>query len=231
MRRETLLVLFGACAEPTPPAQPSWQVDVMPILGANCVRCHGPERFGYASPLRLDSFTDVPVVGDPVGFGGASSSAVDLARRIRFDRFNPAAFVMPPDRELGDYEVAVLRNWAGNVDGQLRAPRGPGRPDNRAPTLAFTEKSRDATTVVFAYDLADADGDLVVGTLRGLRMIGDRLTVVGTLASGRKTVTIDITGVAPGSYELVAELDDGADVDGPDADLDFIAVTIPLVIP
>jgi len=226
-----LLLLVAACGEPTPPAQPSWQVDVMPILGANCVRCHGPETRGYATPLRLDSFADVPAPGDPVAFSGASSSAVDLAKRMRVDRFNPAAFVMPPDRELADYEVGVLRNWAGNVDGQLRAPRGAGRPDNRAPTLAISEESRSETAIVFGYELADADDDLVVGTLRGFRMIGDRFAVIGALASGRGTVTIDVTGVAPGSYELQVELDDGADIDGPDGDLDFITVPFPLELP
>lgn len=51
-------------------------------------------------------------------------------------------------------------------------------------------------------------------------------------ASGRSPICsraaarsrVDTTGVAPGSYPLTARLDDGADVDGPDGDADYVEV-------
>ena len=47
----------AACATDPVPAQPSWQLDVMPVLAANCVRCHGYPTSGFATPgFRLDSF-------------------------------------------------------------------------------------------------------------------------------------------------------------------------------
>ena len=48
---------------PTAPANPSFQVDVMPILAANCIRCHGfPSIGGAPHSFRYDSY-DVIQVG------------------------------------------------------------------------------------------------------------------------------------------------------------------------
>ncbi|MBA3541698.1 MAG: hypothetical protein H0T79_18940 [Deltaproteobacteria bacterium] len=238
--------VHAGCAMDEAPAQPSWQVDVMPVLAANCVRCHGFPTNGLATfGIRFDAYDDTEVVGVRATSGeppvasivhGAAASAgkiAHLASRKGLLKLNE--FWMPPGRQIGDYEYTVLRNWTGLVDGSGKAPRGPGRPDNAPPVLTLEELERTATTVTLAYELRDADRDLVVGSLRG--PIGNldapvTIGVIGDLVTGRGTFTLDLTNIPPGSYDLVAQLDDGADIDGPDGFADFVEVAAgSLVVP
>lgn len=213
--RALLVIALAGCGLGEPPAQPSWQVDVMPVLAANCVRCHTYPTLGFAAPgLRLDSYDSVEVVAFDAPIDGAAHNATLIAQRIQYSKYRPTLTVMPPNRELGDYEIGVLRNWAGLVDGSMKAPRGEPRPGNRPPELVLTELGRDASYVVYRYELSDADGDLVVGNLRGPRRKGNQLVtgVVADLVSGQDTFAISLTDVPAGSYELKAQLDDGAEV-------------------
>lgn len=226
----TPLVLGAlACATEPVPSQPSWQVDVMPVLAANCVRCHGYPTNGFATPgFRLDSYGPTLLAsGDLIG--GAGENATTLARRTRAAIRAPGELAMPPGRTLGDDEIEVLRNWAGLVDGSLTAPRGAGRADNVAPTLTFTELTRAGAVITFAYELRDADRDLVVGAVLG-PVVNDQgqpgIGPIADLVSGRAVVTWDTTGVAPGSYPLTARLDDGADVDGPAGADDYVELGV-----
>ncbi len=224
----SVVVLAAGCALDEPPVQPSWQVDVMPVLAANCVRCHGyPSNVTAPFGLRLDSFENIEVAGYEGTFQGAAANATAIATLTRPSMRRPGELAMPPARQIDEHEVTVLRNWAGLVDGGGKAPRGAGRPDNASPVLTLTEVVRDATTVTLAYELRDADRDLVVGTLRGpvVNAQGQLgVGVVGDLVAGRGTIVVDLTGVAPGVYDLTARLDDGADIDGPDGTDDFIDV-------
>ncbi|CAN5912031.1 hypothetical protein BH11MYX3_BH11MYX3_26070 [soil metagenome] len=227
------MLLLAACGIDDPPAQPSWQVDVMPVLAANCVRCHSYPTLGFAAPgVRFDSYDAVKVAALPTAIDGASTNATLISQRIRYNKFFPTLTVMPPTRELGDYEVAVLRNWAGLVDGSMRAPRGPGRPDNRAPEVTVTEVSRAGTVVTFSYELRDADHDLVVGSLLGPRYAGVDLKslVVGDLMTGRDTFSVDFAGIPAGSYPLTAHVDDGADIDGPDGREDYLDIPVGMLV-
>lgn len=224
----TLVALAAGCALDQPPLQPSWQVDVMPVLAANCVRCHGfPVNVTAPFGLRLDSFANIEVAGHDGTFQGAAINATAIATLTRPSNRRPGKRAMPPQRQLDDDQVTVLRNWAGLVDGGGRAPRGAGRPDNASPVLTLTEVARDAATVTFAYELRDADRDLVVGTLRG-PVVGAQgqlgVGVIGDLVAGRGTFVVDVTGVPAGVHALTARLDDGADIDGPDGTDDFIDV-------
>ncbi len=222
--------LLAGCAVDEAPREPSWQVDVMPILAANCVRCHGYPSIGFAPPsLRLDSYEDLEIADSVIeSIPGAANVAIMIAERTRLGPrlFDRGELAMPPGRELDPYEADVLRNWAGiAVDG--KAPRGPGRPDNVAPDLVIAEVGRDGAIVTLAYELRDDDRDLVVGTLRGPTLddqgnLGDG--AIGGFVSGRDEITIDLAGIPPGTYELVARLDDGADIDGPEGSADYIEV-------
>lgn len=227
--RPLLVVTLAAagCATDPVPAQPSWQVDVLPVLAANCVRCHGYPTSGFATPgFRLDSFAPTLLAsGDLIR--GASENATEIARRTKAAFRPPGELAMPPGRELADDEIGVLRNWAGLVDGSLKAPRGPGRPDNAPPTLTFTEVGRQGAVITFAYELRDADRDLVVGSVIGPVINEQGQPGVGPIAdlvSGRGQLAWDTTGIAPGAYSLTARLDDGADVDGPEGDADYVEV-------
>lgn len=215
MKPALALITIAGCGLDEPPAQPSWQVDVMPVLAANCVRCHTYPTLGFAAPgLRLDSYDEVEVVAFDAPIDGAAHNATLIAQRIQYSKYRPALTVMPPGRELGDYEIAVLRNWAGLVDGSMKAPRGPGRPDNAPPALTISELERDASRVVFGYEVSDADRDLVVGSLRGPRRKGNQLVtgVVGDLVSGKGTFEVSLVDIPAGSYALTAQLDDGAEL-------------------
>jgi len=227
--------LLAGCGLDDPPSQPSWQVDVMPILAANCVRCHGYPQNGFAVfGLRLDSYDSVEVVAYDAPIDGASHNATLIADRIQYSKFRPLDTVMPPGRELADHEIAILRNWAGLVDGSMKAPRGTGRPDNATPELTVSELSREGALVTFGYELRDRDRDLVVGSLRGPRRKDTQVVtgVIADLIAGRDTFTVDLTGIPAGSYELVARVDDGADIDGPDGDADYVELAAgSLVVP
>ncbi len=231
--RAALLLAIAGCGLGEPPAQPSWQVDVMPVLAANCVRCHAYPTLGFAAPgLRLDSYDSIEVAAFDAPIDGASHNATLIAQRIQYSKYRPTLTVMPPGRELGDYETAVLRNWAGLVDGSMKAPRGPGRDDNHPPELTLTELARDAQYVVYSYEVTDADRDLVVGNLRGPRRKGNQLVtgVIADLVSGRGTFAVSLVDIPAGSYELTARLDDGADVDGPDATNDFVEISAGMLV-
>lgn len=219
----------AACATDAVPEQPSWQVDVMPVLAANCVRCHGYPTSGFATPgFRLDAYAPTRLAsGDLID--GASDNATSIARRTKAAFRAPGELPMPPGRTLGDDEIAVLRNWAGLVDGSLRAPRGAGRPDNAPPTLVVTELRRTGAVITFGYELRDADRDLVVGSVLGPVVNAEGqpgVGPIGDLVSGRGTFAWDTAAVAPGDYPLTAHLDDGADIDGPAGDEDFLVISL-----
>lgn len=227
------IALVG-CGLDDPPSQPSWQVDVMPVLAANCVRCHSYPTLGFAAfGLRLDSYDPVNVVAFDAPISGAAHNATLIAQRITKSKYRPTETVMPPGRTLGDHEQLILRNWAGNVDGSMKAPRGEGRPNNAEPELTVSELGRAGTIVTFSYELRDRDRDLVVGSLLGPRLKGVQLEprgVIGDLVSGRDTFTVDLAGIPAGSYELVARLDDGADIDGPEGIDDFVEVSVGMLV-
>lgn len=220
----------SACNAPTPPDKPSWQVDVMPLFAANCVRCHAyPFRGDGATALRLDSFDDT-VLADGGIASGASRNVRSIFRFTHEIALLPDERRMPPDRALDEYELAVIRNWGALGNGES-AVRGPGHPDNHAPTIELTEVARTSTSITLAYEVADVDRDLVVAAVFGPRVRAGTLepsAVIGNAIAGRGQFEWDTTGVPPGDYTLVAHLDDGADVD-PEGNADFVEVELQTV--
>lgn len=208
----TLATLVGACT-PDVPANPSFQTDVLPILAANCVRCHGFPPQNAPREFRLDSFSDVAITdGTPAGMGvcgddptdpgveivicGAASAASDIPVRIADDH--------PPRFPLDDFQIETLENWART------AVRGSPRATNAEPTLVIESTARAGTIMTVRVRVEDADRDLVVGTLRA--MVGGRDRLVGAVRSGTLDLAWETIGISPGSYPLVASLDDGADL-------------------
>jgi hypothetical protein len=225
--------VVAGCDDLVAPEQPSWQVDVMPLFAANCVRCHAyPFRGNGATALRLDSFDDtvLPETDDAaiqVVANGAAKSALAIYRRTHDVALLPSEGVMPPDRRLNEYELTIIRNWVARSNDQT-AIRGAGRPDNHIPELVLAEVDRTATTVTFSYELTDRDHDLVVATVIRPPFDQDDLVpalVVGNATTGRGQLVWNIAGLPAGEYPLHARLDDGADVD-PVGDADYIEVEL-----
>lgn len=198
------LAVLAGC-EPTAPASPSFQVDVMPILAANCVRCHGAPPLGGAPvEFRLDSFGATVLdnqgtadeADDVEAFGAADYGPFLRSRLIDSER------PMPPRFPLDDWQIDTLLAW-GEADPPTR---GEPRPGNQRPVLTLAERTRDATSVTLAYELHDPDGDLVVGELCDDEGAG--CLFLAPLSSGRGEVRLDTT--LSGAVMLKARLDDGA---------------------
>src|SRR5262249_17225061 len=96
-----------AAAEPKPETAPvDFNRDVLPILTANCVACHGPDEKARKADLRLDVETNakaVIVAGQP--------AKSPLIVRVTAD---DAEVRMPPPKhaaQLKPEQIAVLRAW------------------------------------------------------------------------------------------------------------------------
>jgi hypothetical protein len=199
------------------PAAPSYQRDVAPILAANCLRCHGAPALGGApAGLRLDSYGDLaaPDPRDPAAelpIFGAAAYAPALALRAA-DPDRP----MPPRFPLDEWQIEVLERWAA-----AGAPRGAPRPGNRPPAIEIEEVTAAAGALAVRARVTDPDDDVVAGTLRIVAGAGRPL--VGPVRSGQVDLAWFTAGVSPGTYPLVALLDDGAAIH----ELDAGSITVP----
>lgn len=242
MRAATYILVVAAasgCGLDDPPDVPSWQVDVMPVLAANCVRCHGyPLNPLVPSDFRLDAYapTQLPGLTTPLNGAGGENIARNLANVTDPDPAIVTSLTkrMPPNRVLGDREYRTLRNWSGAADAvSNQAPRGPGRPDNRSPSIAMEEVGRANGVITLAFEVRDLDHDLVSGNI-----IGPTLDIqnqvqpgpIGVVVSGRRTFAWDTANLPAGTYEITARLDDGADIDGPEGEEDYIEVPVMTVV-
>jgi hypothetical protein len=194
--------LLGACAAEVPSA-PSFQEHVMPILAANCVRCHGYPAIGGAPPgFRLDSYEDV-AVDDAAKIIGAGAYATLVALRVR-DGERP----MPPRFPLDDPQIETLERWIQGVAAGELPPRGEPRPGNRPPEVAIESMSRAGDIITIVIGVDDPDGDLVAGELRA--QIAGAGRVIGPVRSGRVELAWNTAFILSGSYPLSARVDDGA---------------------
>lgn len=226
---------LGGCALEDPPEVPSWQVDVMPVLAANCVRCHGhPLTPLVPSDFRLDAYGATFFPGQSIPIKGASENAVNMARVTEPGFSSNFEERMPPNRTLDDHSYRILRNWAGSADALTNiGPRGPGRDGNLTPSIVMEEVGRAAGVLTLSFEVDDPDHDLVSGVILGptLGTQGQVVTgTVGVVVSGRRTFDWDTTMLPAGTYDLTARLDDGADVDGPDGTEDYIEVPVMSVV-
>jgi hypothetical protein len=197
-----------------PPAVPSWDRDVYPILRGSCSHCHGSvANPGTVPATRYDICSSTPfneafaaekvfIVADAMGnpaVGGASVFAGVIAAQT-----GPAASEIirmppPPASRLGDYEAQVLQRWAaaGGASCTKQVPnRKPGFELKKAPALEMGK-------VVTTLEVSDPDGDQAFGYVK----IGSAAPQV-IPGSGRYTFTFE--GVQP-SDPLTVKLHDGYD--------------------
>lgn len=220
MKRIALTSISLVACTAEVPETPSYQVDVMPILAANCIRCHGyPTIGGAPAHTRWDSFENVRVDdGEPrrdlCGGVGMVCGTQQLAGLISA-RVQPglqptlAAEVedpgqMPPRFPLDDYQIDVIARWQDQG-----ANRGAPRSNNQPPTISIEVVEQVGMRVRLAVAIADPDHDLVAGELYARN--GATQPFVGPLRTGRFELDWDTTVFSQrGAVPLYARLDDGA---------------------
>jgi hypothetical protein len=204
-----------ACVGGDPPAAPSWDVDVYPLLRGSCSHCHGQTAGPGTMPTsRYDICTSAPFnaffsaeklwilgadsMGNPV-LGGASIAAGAIAAQTGPGA--PEILRMPPApaEPLHDYEAAVLDRWAmasGASCTKTVLNRKPGYRIVQGPAVEMGK-------VVVTIQVSDPDGDQVFGYVK----IGsaDLQVIPG---EGRRTYAFE--GVQA-SDPLVIKLHDGYD--------------------
>ena len=198
----------GASCTADVPTTPSFQQDIMPILAANCVRCHSyPTLGGAPKDFRLDVFGDTMVRLDgpdaaPTIVLGASSLAGLSASRSASE-----ARPMPPRFMIEEHQIATLQAWA-QLPESGEARRGEARPGNHAPTATVAQIPVTGPVLQLRVTVADEDRDLVVGELWINDGTAERF--VGSVRSGTQTVEWLSTGSPVGTYAVTAKIDDGA---------------------
>ena len=118
-----LALAAGACAPADPPEKPSFAKDVLPVMEAHCVRCHGANGMlngdaqvtnpTYRTPPNtgyFDSYDDKAgcTVQGVMGCAGAKT----LAASIKIYIHTPSLRMPPkPSDPLSDWDLKLLDNW------------------------------------------------------------------------------------------------------------------------
>lgn len=204
----TALVSAQPPAASRPPGPPDYARDVVPILEANCLRCHNSSK--VEGGLLLESHEDLMRGGDtgpPLVPGRPDESPLILQIESR------AKPKMPPKKDLAPEEIAVLRAWVADGAPYSKAPR-PSL-DDRVPAL-----TQDAPVLPQVTSVAwRADGgELAVAGYKEVRRVavptgvagaplGGLSDLVRAVAWSRDGRLIAAGGGTPGAFGEVALFD------------------------
>ncbi|HEY2903304.1 MAG TPA: hypothetical protein VGL59_22160 [Polyangia bacterium] len=135
-----LAIGAGACEPADPPADPSFKTDVLPLMQAHCVRCHGANNTLNADPLSQAKPTAYNVAPETGFFDhyedrmmneggcmlGKCAGAASSIATIQLYIHNPPTLRMPPlpAEALSDWEMKLLDNWTGPLT-KLKMPPKP----------------------------------------------------------------------------------------------------------
>ncbi len=193
------LILLAARVAPgdqRPSVEPNLARDVLPLIKARCVKCHGPAK----REARLN-------LGSPAGLarGGENGSVIDpgqLATSLLWRRID--ADEMPPDEPLSAEEKSILERWI--TAGAPGLPKIVAGSDPRTDHWAFApligpkppEVSGAVQNAVDRFVLADLEA-------HALSFSGeaDRATLI-------RRVSFDLTGLPPTPEEIQAFAGDSA---------------------
>lgn len=108
----TLTGLSGVHAS-NPEESPVYLKKVRPLLDAQCVKCHGPEK--QKANLRLDTLKAMMEGGDsgPAVVPGD----VEGSNLITAICYEDADLQMPPDGKLDEEQIEMLKKWVGEMGG------------------------------------------------------------------------------------------------------------------
>jgi hypothetical protein len=201
MRRLLLLLASVACA-PDVPAMPTWTEDVMPIIRANCVRCHGEDTSGGApTTFHLDRW----IFGQEDGsyeIPGAFTMRDSIAERI--SKEGGELPPMPPNGPpLSDRQKDILVAWAGlDAVTSLGPPTTPPRIQLSEPLPAVADEQVVIRTLVEDDEHEFVRGELWYGA-------GEpQIRITSGVRSGLGTHIWDSATAAPGTYLVFAKLED-----------------------
>jgi hypothetical protein len=108
----TLAALSGVHAS-NPEESPVYLKKIRPLLDAQCVKCHGPEK--QKANLRLDTLKAMMEGGDsgPAVVPGD----VEGSNLITAICYEDADLQMPPDGKLDEEQIEMLKKWVGEMGG------------------------------------------------------------------------------------------------------------------
>ena len=180
-------VLFLAAVMPAVGAEPAmlWSTKVQPLFDLHCVKCHGPiERHGG---LELDTAEAALRGGDG---GPVIEAGKPDASRLLINLAAGGDTHMPPEKQLSDEQIAVVREWiAALAIPAAGAPAAAGQP-------------RAFATVTEAIDVLVAEEWARRG-VAPTEPVDD--------AAWCRRVTLDLVGRIPTEAERRAFLDTPAD--------------------
>lgn len=189
----------AATSEPSP-AKPvddersrtvSFIQEVLPILDARCVECHGPDK--VKGSLRMDTALEL-FAGDPEWWTvmpGKPDESL-LLERILLPASNPDA--MPPKGErLTQAEIDTIRDWIreGAVHGDAVVDSAPVKTDD---PVAKTETTDTTTDIEVAPEPAPIDQAAVQAAVAALR---DRSVVVMRISQADPEYEVNASLIKP----------------------------------
>ncbi len=164
------LALGAACSPGVAPTNPSWDVDVNPILRGSCLHCHAETAaISALNPaFRFDVCNPADFMGTGASVAPLGAGATGLATLIVAD-LEPekgksrAKMPPPPALPLSEYEITVLKNWL-KIATSNPAIACKRQTPNRPPTAKLAAKPvKDGNKLIATIDVSDPDGDQVVG--------------------------------------------------------------------
>jgi hypothetical protein len=169
----TLGAVLG-CGAPEIPTNPSWDIDVYPLLRGSCLHCHGDSYGSTGALVRFDvcdpnaaAFAQLSLGAASTGLGAAVLSGLILAstEAPTMDAGAGSRPKMPPApaTPLTEREREILRRWASLAmkDAGLACRK---QVPNRRPTVTMVGKPLAAATSLFVtLEIRDPDDDQVMG--------------------------------------------------------------------
>ncbi|MDB5351728.1 MAG: Protein of unknown function (DUF1553)/Protein of unknown function (DUF1549)/Planctomycete [Planctomycetota bacterium] len=175
--------------------------DVRPILEANCLSCHGPEK--QKSGLRLDRKADAMKGGDTgVAIVPNKSGESDLIARVASEK---ADFRMPPKGErLSAAQVDTLKKWIDG--GAVWAEDGTRAAKNPRDHWAFNAPVRPVEPKT--NDAAWARNPIDRFVLAKLEKEGLKPSPEADMATLLRRASLDLIGLPPSPEEIDKFLND-----------------------
>jgi hypothetical protein len=179
------LVSLLGCAAPVAPDQPSWDVDVAPIIRGNCSHCHGESFAANKTLFRFDMCDPTPLK-DGAGVSGGDAAGAAATIQVMLIAIGGLPTKMPPAPALplADYDITVLKNWAKVVADSGVQTACKKENSNHDPKANLIGTRWDGSDLYATIEISDSDGDQVFTKVKAGSASYDLLT------SGRREIPL-----------------------------------------